>query len=154
MYNTELQQEIKQDEGLVLLAYRDTLGHLTIGHGRCLDTNPLNTYELNVIGHDCTRLPITKKDAHFLFMQDYVKAVAWVNGSFQQLPKIARDVLINMTYNIGPAGVMKFRRMTSNLKAQNYEQAANELLNSLWARQVKSRAVRLAEKLRSCAGGN
>jgi lysozyme len=59
-----------------------------------------------------------------------------------------QDVIVNMAYNLGLAGLGKVSRMWSALGDGNYDLAATEMLNSKWARQVGNRAVELAEQMR------
>jgi lysozyme len=46
------------------------------------------------------------------------------------------------------AGVLKFKGMLEALKAGKREFAANEALDSLWARQTPERARRVAAQIR------
>jgi lysozyme len=59
-----------------------------------------------------------------------------------------QDVVLNMSYNLGLAGLGKFSRMWSAIRDGNYDLAATEMLNSKWARQVGNRAIELAEQMR------
>jgi lysozyme len=49
---------------------------------------------------------------------------------------------------MGVSGVLKFKGMLEALKAGKRELAANEALDSLWARQTPERARRVAEQIR------
>lgn len=61
---------------------------------------------------------------------------------------VRADVLMNMTYNLGIQGVLKFRKMQQAVLTDDYDTAAAEMLNSRWAAQVKGRAVELARRMR------
>ena len=56
-------------------------------------------------------------------------------------------VLANMAFNLGVDGLLGFRRMILAVDRGHYDQAAREMLNSKWARQVFNRAIRLAEMM-------
>ena len=53
-----------------------------------------------------------------------------------------------MVFQIGFSGVMKFRKMIANMQEKNWKGAADEMLDSLWAKQTPSRANRLADIVR------
>ena len=53
-----------------------------------------------------------------------------------------------MSYQMGVNGVSKFRKMITNMKDENWSKAADEMLDSLWARQTSNRANRLAAIVR------
>lgn len=59
-------------------------------------------------------------------------------------------VFIELAYNLGGAGLLKFKRMLAAAEAGAFKVAAMELLHSQWAEDVKAtRANRLADQLRS-----
>jgi lysozyme len=55
--------------------------------------------------------------------------------------------MINMAFNLGFAGMMKFKKMIAAIEKKDFEQAATEMLNSRWADQVGERADRLAKMM-------
>lgn len=56
-------------------------------------------------------------------------------------------VLENMTFNLGIAGLLKFKRTLTMIQAENYDGAAQAMLESKWADQVGARAQRLSQQL-------
>ena len=58
-------------------------------------------------------------------------------------------VLVNMAFNLGIAGLLAFKRMLAACERGEYAAAAREMLDSVWAKQVGARAVRLAEQMRT-----
>lgn len=62
---------------------------------------------------------------------------------------VRADVVMNMAFNLGVLGVLKFRKMHQAILADDYDTAAAEMLNSRWSAQVKGRAVELARRMRS-----
>ena len=54
-----------------------------------------------------------------------------------------------MTFNLGSTRLSLFKKMHAAAAAGNYHVAAAEMLDSKWAGQVKGRADRLAEMMRS-----
>ncbi len=54
-----------------------------------------------------------------------------------------------MAFNLGMAGLLKFQKMITAIGCMDYGGAADEMLDSRWARQVGRRAQRLAEMMRT-----
>ena len=52
-------------------------------------------------------------------------------------------VLVNMAFNLGRTRLSKFKKMLAHIEEKNYLMAANEMINSKWYRQVKTRGVEL-----------
>lgn len=149
-----LRSELIRDEGMRLLAYKDTRGFLTIGVGRNLDSNQLSADELAVIGHNCRRLPITKAQAYILLVSDILTASSALDKClpwWKNLDEVRRRVLINMAFNLGISGLMGFKQTLSMIRAGNYGTAAVCMLQSTWASQVPERAKRLSSMLRTGA---
>lgn len=59
------------------------------------------------------------------------------------------EVLINMAFNMGVKGLLKFRRMLDAVRADDYDKAATHMLDSRWASQVGRRAVELARQMKT-----
>lgn len=59
-----------------------------------------------------------------------------------------QDVLIDMAYNLGVSGLFGFKRMWLAIYRNDFEAAAREMLDSVWAGEVKGRALSLADKMR------
>lgn len=132
---SELTADLKRDEGLRLKPYRDTVGKLTIGIGRNLDD-----------------VGISEAEAEYLLQQDIDRTMAemdrlmpWWRG----LDDTRKRVLINMGFNLGVPGLIKFKNTLAAVKGGRYADAARGMLASKWARQVGDRALRLAELMRS-----
>jgi lysozyme len=56
-----------------------------------------------------------------------------------------------MAFNLGIAGLQRFTKFLAALEQKDYETAATEMLDSVWAEQVGRRAQRLAAQMRSGA---
>jgi lysozyme len=64
--------------------------------------------------------------------------------TFSMLSQYRQAVLIDMSYQLGVTGVLRFTKMWSAIAAGHFKTAAAEMLDSLWARQTPARAKRLA----------
>ena len=121
-------------EGLRTKPYLDTVGKLTIGYGRNLDD-----------------VGITPEEAKQMLRNDISEAIKQLETLtvFSKLDEVRRAVLIDMTFNLGFAGVLKFKKMWQAVESGNFDKAADEMLNSKWAAQVGRRAMRLSDMMRS-----
>lgn len=129
-----LKQQLMRDEGLRLHPYKDTVGKLTIGFGRNLDDVGISREEAeDMLDNDIEQV------------QSELSNFDWYN----QLDSKRRDVIANMCFNLGLPTLMQFENMIAALSAHQYQRAADEMLDSKWARQVDARATRLAEVMRN-----
>lgn len=128
---------LRRHEGLRLKPYRDTVGKLTIGVGRNLDD-----------------VGISKEEALWMLQDDIARAEMDARKVFRRLwhPEIfstARHaVIVSMVFNLGLTRFRKFKKMIAAVQAQDWHRAADEMLNSKWARQVGRRARELAKMMR------
>jgi len=134
MNTHRLAQDLIRDEGLRLKPYRCTAGRLTIGVGRNLDDRGLTEDEALVLLDNDIKA----------FWGQLVVALPWV----VQAPEAVQEVLVNMCFNLGLAGLLQFQQTLAYLQAGLRLDAATEMLRSRWAGQVGARAERLAAKLR------
>ena len=130
MTNDGLSQ-LAADEGFEGMPYDDHLGKPTIGYG--------------------TLLPLTPEEGKMLLES---RLQAKTDELLASVPEVAtypagvRDALFNMAYQLGTAGLLRFRNMWAALDRGFYDQAADEALDSLWARQTPNRAERVAAAIR------
>ena len=52
-------------------------------------------------------------------------------------------------FNLGRPRLSKFRGMKAGVDDQNWQRAADEMVDSRWYRQVGARAERLVERMRN-----
>ncbi len=71
------------------------------------------------------------------------KPKAWNNCNEQR-----QAVLISLCYQLGVTGVLKFNNMWAALERNDFELASKEMLNSLWAKQTKNRALRHSKTMK------
>lgn len=132
-------------EGLRLEPYRCTRGKLTIGIGRCIDTNPFTTEELIAIGdwgHG-----ITREAAYMLCKNDIKKSVEDLRKNvpfFDKLDNERQYALIDMCFQLGINGLLKFKKMLSAMGVGNYREASRQCLDSEYAKQTPRRANEIA----------
>lgn len=129
-----LWQQLIRHEGIRLRVYTDTVGVPTIGVGRNLKDKGISHDEaMLLLQHD---LEECERDC---------ETFPW----FAALDAIRQRVIVDMRFNLGAAGLRKFTNTLAAVSRGDYETAASGMLKSLWAKQVKGRAVRLAEMMRT-----
>ncbi len=134
MNNDILTKNLIADEGLRLKPYTDTVGKLTIGVGRNLNDEGITAQEaLYLLNNDIQRIE---------------KELAPL-PNFSQLSETRQRVITEMAFNIGFEGVMEFKGMWKAIQDEDWDSAANAMLDSLWAREVGQRAIRLATTMRT-----
>lgn len=85
-----------------------------------------------------------KLEEHILDMKaELTKVLPW----FPLASFVTQTILINMAFNMGLLGLLKFRNTLRYIKEQNYKQAAANMKQSLWYRQTGSRAVELVRRM-------
>jgi lysozyme len=135
MSDDNLRRLLIKHEGIRLKPYLDTVGKSTIGVGRNLTDIGVNELEaMMMLSNDIFRI---KREA--------VDNFAW----FKSLDLVRQDVVLSMLFNMGLDHFKTFTKFIDALRIQNYERAASEMLASVWASQVKYRAVELAQMMRS-----
>ena len=125
-----LLESIKKNEGFVGTSYKDTLGFDTIGYG--------------------TKLPLSEEEAEVLLslrLRDKIKELEKREPFINELPLEKQEIIVEMCYQMGVSGVLKFKRMWSALKEFDYERASVEMLDSKWAKQTFTRAYELSKKM-------
>lgn len=129
-----LRLQLERDEGLRLKPYTDTLGKMTLG-----------------VGHNLDR-PISERVARLMLDDDIADAAAdlaralpWTDA----LDEPRRGALLNMAFNLGIQRLLSFHETLNLMRLGRFSEAADEMLQSLWATQVGDRAVRLARQVRT-----
>ena len=141
----EMTEEIKADEGVVNEIYLDHLGLPTVGVGHLIREHDPE-YGLDV-GTQVDDERVTE-----LFEADLYTCVAETKllyPQFEELPAEAQKILCNMMFNLGRPRLSKFIKMREHVNNGAWNEAANEMLDSKWAKQVPNRANRLVERMRN-----
>ena len=141
----EMTEEIKADEGVVHEVYLDHLGLPTVGVGHLIrEDDPEHGLAVGT--------KIDSERVHELFEADLYTCVAETKllyPQFEELPAEAQQILCNMMFNLGRPRLSKFIKMREHVNNGAWSDAANEMLDSKWAKQVPNRANRLVERMRN-----
>jgi len=143
-YHPRFLNQLKRHEGLRLEAYICPAGALTIGYGHNLDVFPLWDLGEGDRISEAQAGQILELDAR-RFAADLDRELP----RWRKLTEPRQAVLLNMAFNMGVAGLLRFRRMLSALEAGDFARAASEMLDSKWKSDVKGRAYELAAQMQS-----
>lgn len=138
MHKSIAKQMLKRHEGLRLTVYQCTAGKKTIGYGRNLEDRG-----------------ITEAEAETMLDNDIQSIEQGLVASFdfyKDLDDVRKAVLIDLGFNLGMAGLKGFKKMLKALEQGDYSEAAIQLLDSRYARQVTNRAMELARLLDGVQG--
>lgn len=139
MIDPKVVQQVAADEGFVPTVYRDSEGYNTIGFGFLVDHRRgggLTREECEVI---------LKMRLEKLAFQILPQRIPW----YLKLDPVRQGVLVNMAYNLGVEGLLKFKKTLQAAKLGMYDKAAEHMLDSKWATQVGDRAKRLENQMRT-----
>ena len=128
---------IMAEESCRLDAYQDSLGIWTIGWGHA---------------HVAPGTVWTQQQADTTLDADLFNAIhdldfhlAW----WRDLDVVRAAVLLNMAFNMGVEGLLRFHNTLTFIQDGNYAAASGGMLSSKWAKQVGPRATRLARMMKT-----
>ncbi|MDJ0789285.1 MAG: lysozyme [Myxococcota bacterium] len=134
MFADRFKEHLEWAEGRRLFPYEDSVGKLTVGVGRNLDDRGLRESEVT-----------------FLLQND----IAEVLDECQRLPywdelnEPRRMVVADMVFNLGFSRFLGFIKTNEALAKLDYHEAAKEMRDSRWFRQVGRRARKLVRMMQS-----
>ena len=141
----ELANMLTADEGLRLKVYDDHNGE-PIKKG-----SKVEGYPTIGIGKELSLFGITEDEARYLLMNDIqrvlkeAEAFEWWN----HLNEARKICVANMLFNLGLTRFNKFKKFQAALNTKSWNIAADEMMDSRWAKQVKTRALRLEKIMRT-----
>lgn len=136
---TELTKQLRRDEGDKPTVYNDHLGYATIGVGRLIDPRKPGA-------------GLRPDEVAYLLnndIDDRIEALTRRLPWFQDLDDVRKGVLLNMAFQMGVDGLLKFVNTLAMVRAGDYDKASVGMLNSLWAKQTPERAKRLSEQMKT-----
>jgi len=124
---------LKRHEGLRLKAYQCTAGKTTIGYGRNLDDRGISI-----------------KEAEAMLQSDIAECISDLESFpyWNNLNEYRQACLIDMRFCLGGQGFRAFKQMHAAIQSNEFTRAADEMLNSRFAKQVGRRALNLADVMR------
>ena len=155
---------LKVHEGFKPYAYVDTEGYLTAGYGHKLTKEEIAKIPKNQRVPDekgnLQHIIYTKEQTDKWFDNDTAKAIRNAKALVgENVPPEVFGILLNMSFNMGQAGVGKFAGMLKAIKDKDYKRAALEMEFTNpdkdiseegwtpWRTQVPTRAASLINRM-------
>jgi len=134
----DLIEQLKRHEGVKTHAYKDHLGYITVGVGRCLE--------------DGIGVGLSEDEIDYLLLNDIKRCSLELNTEFDWfsgLDAVRKDAMINLCFNVGLPRLKGFVKALAAMEVQDYGTAADEFFDSRWATQVGNRAVEVCAMIRT-----
>jgi lysozyme len=145
------------NEGNKPQVYKDSKGNRTIGIGFNLE-DAGNRKFLKQEGIDINELfngrKLTDRETKTLYNRSLTQAFKDAQSydpNFAKRPEAVKMALVDMAFNLGLTKLNKFVEMKKGLMNNDYNMAADEMVDSNWYKQVKSRGPRMVQVMRSAA---
>ena len=145
----ELRQELAEDEGCKYEIYLDHLGLPTFGIGH------LVTKEDKEHGKPVGTV-IEQERVQQVFNLDMAVTIndcMTLYSDFAHLPDECQKIVANMMFNMGRPRLSKFKGMKAGVDARDWNEAADQMVDSRWYTQVPNRARRLVSRMRALSDG-
>lgn len=129
-----LKSDLTRDEKRSPRIYTDTVGKVSGGIGRNLTDNGFHDNEIDL-----------------MYENDRATAEAFLDRNlpwWRSLDPVRQRVLMNMAFNMN-SRLLGFKDMLAAAHGGDWNKASAEMLDSVWAKQVGARAVRLANMMLS-----
>ena len=147
MNKDKLREEIAEDEGCKYEIYLDHLGLPTTGIGHLITESdeehgkPVGT----VVEQDRVQ------NLFALDMAVTIDECKVLYPDFEDLPEEVQHIIANMCFNMGRPRLSKFKMMQAAVNARDWNEAAEQMIDSKWYTQVPNRARRLVDRMRALA---
>ena len=140
-----LRVEIENDEGCKYEVYLDHLGLPTCGIGHLIkEDDPEHGLEVGT--------KIDEERVNELFETDIkvtIDECKLIYNDFDDLPEEAQYIIANMMFNMGRPRLSRFHKMKQAVDNRDWKEAANQMIDSRWYKQVPNRANRLVNRRKS-----
>ena len=139
----KLREELKEDEGCKYEIYLDHLGLPTHGIGHLI-TEWDEEYEKPV------GTPVSEDRVNNCFETDVwgtINECKKLYNKFEDMPEEAQLILCNMMFNMGRPRLSKFKNMNKAIAEEDWFEAAVQMEDSRWYKQVTNRADRLIKRM-------
>lgn len=123
-------------EGFSPSIYTDKTEHPTIGYG----------YNLSVYSYEGKRITKAYGLLTDILKENYKAILSY--GWYKNLDAMRRMVILDLSYNLGLNGLLKFKQSIKAIEDKNYALAVERLQKSPYFNQVKKRASRNMEILK------
>ncbi len=133
---SQLSDQLRIHEGVRSHVYLCTAGYETIGVGRNIAESGIG---------------LSDDEIDYLLENDIKRckqeliSLSW----FADLDSVRQDAIVNLCFNLGLTRLMGFQNAMGAMAIGDYEKAADEFLDSRWAKQVGQRSLDVAHMIRT-----
>lgn len=142
-----LRQDLVDDEGIKYEVYLDHLGLETCCIGHLIKEGEPEYGK--AVGET-----VSQERCQQLFRLDVVVTLEdckRLYSDWDDLPEECQLIIANMMFNLGYPRLSKFKGMKAGVDARNWNEAADQMVDSRWYTQVPNRARRLVARMRALA---
>lgn len=141
----QLRKELEIDEGIKHVTYKCSADRLTFGIGHLvLPDEPEYNQPVGT--------PVSSDRVTECFDRDVgtvIEESKRLYPQFDNLPEEVKLIICNMLFNLGLPTLSKFKDMQAAINDRLWDEAADAMLDSKWARQLPNRSGRLIARMRS-----
>ena len=138
-----LLKSVKAHEGYKDHVYLDTRNKRTVGVGHlCVEDH----WEDGVAYPEEMLMKVLEDD-----LKNAIRGAEELCSDCPVLEDQAKEIIVEMVFQLGKTGVSKFRNMWKALKVPDYPTTAKEMLDSRWAKQTPNRAKEMSDHMGSLA---
>lgn len=152
MNRDRLRATLARDEGLNLRRHDvNDIEHIGYGFNLEIEWHDGLLEYLGVLGEDEIQ-ELTQEQADYILdwhITDIQSTIAKRFPAFNMLSPLRQEIIMNMRFNLGSGGLRKFKKMWTAIENEDWKQASVQMLDSLWAKQVGNRAIRLSNAFAS-----
>ncbi len=134
---SKLIEMIKRHEGVKSKVYLCSAGYETIGVGRNISESGLGLSDDEIdylLDNDIKRVQEELRETYF-----------WFGG----LNDVRQDAMVDICFNLGLTKLRGFTNALTAMSREQFDVAADEFMDSKWAKQVGMRALRVTEMIRT-----
>lgn len=127
---------IKLNEGCKLEVYTCPAGYKTFGYGtnlESLDDEDIKKYNNLIADASLKELALEWLEREIINCKQALNTQKWFTDD---LSCFQQAIILDLAYNIGVAGVLKFKNMIAAIKQRNYGIACEEMLDSRYHHQM------------------
>ena len=133
----QLREMLRRHEGVRNFVYLWSDGYETIGVGRNIADSGLG---------------LSDDEVDYLLDNDIKREREELNDEyywFGALNDARQEAMIDISFNLGQTRLRGFKIALDAMSTEDFDRAADEFMDSKWAQQVGSRAIRVTEMIRS-----
>ena len=129
---------LKLHEGVETYAYKCSENKTTIGVGRNVDK--------------AGGLGLSDDEVDYLLQNDIDRVILELDSEydwFSDLDDVRQDAMIDISFNLGQTRLRAFKKALSAMSEGDWDEAADQFMDSRWSEQVGIRAKNLTEMIRT-----